>query len=249
MNYNNYLSISFDLNEYKIAIKIALLFLLSEPAFSQTLKINNSLDPQEGYMDEYYEYAPSSGLMVTGIMLNNSSQEFDPTHCYSFIPEGSKSLLCIAITSKDGRYKGGFQYDISNVQTGWFQLNFPTEHREELNKYKSDEIVIVSTLADACSSDNNFYYTPSVWSPENNEEVVIYINSIEMVFLIGSTDKGEIELRKPFLDLTGRMRPKSYNKRCIVNIDELREYKIELEYRSGKGPMAVKKYVPLPLKI
>ncbi|GAB2777468.1 hypothetical protein [Salinimicrobium soli] len=248
---NNYTTFS-ACNAFKarqFAIKLTVLLFCFQPAIAQSLRVNKSLNPKEGFIDEYYEYAPSSGLVVAGVMLNNSTEKLDPTHCYSFIPKVAKSLLCVAITSKDGRYKGAFQYDITNVQSGWFQLNFPTEHREELDKYRSDEIIIVSTIADACSSDNEFFYTPSVWRPDSNEEVVIYLNSSEMVFLIGSNEKGVIELRKPFVDVTGRMRPKSFNKKCLVTLKELKQYKMELEYRSGKGPRAEKKYVAFPFKI
>jgi hypothetical protein len=70
-----------------------------------------------------------------------------------------------------------------------------------------------------------------------------------MVSLIGSTDKGVIKLRKLFVDVTGRMQPKSYNKKCVVSLEELRRYKMELEYRTGKGAKAEKEYLAFPLKL
>lgn len=73
-------------------------------------------------------------------MLNNTTEELNPSHFYSYIPNQTKSILCIAISSKDERYKGAFQYNIANVRPGWFQLNFPTKYRKKLDKYRSNEI-------------------------------------------------------------------------------------------------------------
>ena len=128
----------------------------------------------------WYDKIPVSGEIRVGLMNEFNSESFNPKSFYVNIPEKINKNLCVDINSKDGRYHANLNYDLSNVQLGINEFEWPTSHYKELLKYNKQEITIICSIRNSCKEKPD-YYVVSSW--ENNfstDTVYVLVNSLKI---------------------------------------------------------------------
>jgi len=150
------------------------LFLSYLTCFSQEiLPISTDND-----WEVWYDKVPVSGEIRVGIMNSIGDANINPSFFYVMIPNHSNNILQCEISSRDGRYEASISYNIENLKPGNHKFSLPTQHKNELKKYTSKDITILTSIGET-SLENTAFYVSASWDPivKYPEIIYIYINS------------------------------------------------------------------------
>lgn len=224
------------------------LFIL---VLSITLSYDAQIKPNKSALDKdweiWQEKVPISGNVRVGFMLESTKK--DPEYFYASIPENVSipTNLCIEISSKDGRYSAKIDYPITESNLGkniWLYL--PTEHKNDLTKYKTDELIILGALTNDCKKPN-IYVVCSWDNPEanNTKSVHFYANSAtNSTLFIKKRDSSEVSyscevLNEPTV---------AYNRKCTIPRESIKDLaSIFLRNKTKRGPRKIIVDYRLPL--
>jgi hypothetical protein len=135
--------------------------------------------------ESYSETVKVSGSFFLGIQYSqNSALE----KLNILFPDDSKGLLCIDISSIDGRYKAGIKHTLTQAVSGLQQLDFPSQYQTEINNYKPNELAVNATIGKGCSENNSKSLIASWSSQLEDENVVLLIRSDarkDVVYILG----------------------------------------------------------------
>ncbi|MEP1385642.1 MAG: hypothetical protein ABJK64_17820 [Paraglaciecola sp.] len=93
------------------------------------------------------------------------------------LPDDSTGMLCISISSIDGKYKANLSHQLVKPVSGLTQLSFKSEYEDELKTYRSNQLAVLSTISKSCD-DTNRRNIISSWNPDiANKNVLLLIRS------------------------------------------------------------------------
>ena len=107
-------------------------------------------------------------------------------------PENTKGILCVKISSIDGRYKALIEHKLLLPVSGLTQLNFPSNYQEELKDYNSDELAVLASLGASCDEVDVELLVTSWNTHIDGKNVVLLIRSDarkDVVYVPESTEK------------------------------------------------------------
>lgn len=184
-------------------------------AFSQAIKPITKNKNWESWRDR----VPVGAEFNVGIMDLKSEAKINPSSFYVKIPFKHDKVICVEFNSKDGKYTGKLEYDISNLKLAdIYQFEIPTNYGEKLKQYKENEVAII-VKASSCSSNMADFFIASWHKINSTYKTFIYINSETPVILKlvkNNLKTGEIECKKMH-DVTAI----SYNCECEIPIEKL----------------------------
>ncbi len=184
-------------------------------AFSQAIKPITKNKNWETWRDR----VPVGAEFNVGIMDINSEARINPKNFYVKIPLKHDKVLCVEFNSKDGKYTGKLEYDISNLKLAdVYQFEIPTTYGEKLKQYKENEVAII-VKASSCSSNMADYFIASWHKINSTDKAYVYLNS-ESTVILNLVDKNfkqdKIECKK-IHDVNAI----SYNCECEIPFEKL----------------------------
>ncbi|MCP4581093.1 MAG: hypothetical protein GY839_05705 [candidate division Zixibacteria bacterium] len=105
---------------------------------------------------ENFSSAPLSSEGLLGVVAVGKKISPDPSQLTVWLPEHSSLKLWIDIESADGLYSARAEYDIGEIRSTKYVLEFPTQYGSQLKNYRSDELAVLATLHGAPKSDSEF---------------------------------------------------------------------------------------------
>ncbi len=155
-----------------LILPLFILFIFQIQAQNNVIKpINN------GDWEVWYEKIPVSGEIRTGIIAELENSASIQKSFFVQIPDSKVSHLCVEISSNDGRYAANLEFNISNLQAGVHEFNWPTEYYNDLQDFSSKDITIKSSIGNECGKDENFFVLSSWIKTDFKENIYIILNS------------------------------------------------------------------------
>ena len=230
-------------------MKCSLLIIL---LFSPLL-VFTQIPPQEIKNDKdwetWYKDIPVSGEIRVGLMASLDSEEKLHPSFFVQIPKNNESILCVTISSDDGRYTGNLTYDISDLDPGMHEFSWPTKFIKDLREFSTENISILSKLGSSCK-DKEVQYVLSSWAKlDSKENVWIFLNS-EQTAMIHIRNKISKELLKFKCNKLENQRNVAFNCSCKVPISEIcKDCETAVVQRIRRGPHVIFNRYPMPIKL
>lgn len=236
----------------KVALSIFFTFLYSH-LFSQppVMKIT----PDKRYMpqewENYIKSIPVSGEIRVGAMAFESSDRIRPMSFFVKIPKHIQPILCVEISSRDGRYQARLPFTITDFEPGVYELDLPTRYKDELKNYTIKDITILAKVAKTCDEDAECYVL-SAWNTPtfNNIEAYIYLNSDQYTELILtkplSTSIDHVIKCEKILETIAT----AYNCLCKVSYYDLNKFSnIQIRRIINRGSRRSYNYIKFPIRL
>ncbi|WP_220472567.1 hypothetical protein [Spirosoma foliorum] len=126
----------------------------------------------------FYTNIPVSGGVRVGIMAFENSDKIVPNSFFVRIPKHTQPLLCVEISSRDGRYQAKLPFTIVGSEPGIYELILPTQYQNELKNYSIKDITILAKITKACDEEPECYVLSAWNSPKfNQQQAYVYLNT------------------------------------------------------------------------
>lgn len=169
------------------------------------------LEPKSAENWEHYaERIPVSGGVRVGVMAD-ADGAFDPDTVTVFMPLSDLPLLCIEVSSQDGRYSAKREYDVAGLGDTLLRLRIPTKLKPQLSGYGPAQLVVLANLGDRCDGSTGTFVVASWQSDSLGSHVTVFLNSRVPTSIVGG-EGGQLEHEAPCRELTGVTT--AYNLRC-----------------------------------
>jgi hypothetical protein len=197
----------------------------------------------------WVEKRPISGDVRVGIMAGEGldAAVVSPDVFTVFLPASELPLLCVGVSSQDGRYNAKLEYDVKGVRPGRVKFRLPTKYKKEISQYKAGELAILSQLNERCGAKTRMYALSS-WSDQaSTDSVSIFVNSRAHTDVTGNVNGNE--RTQPCEDIRGKSSV-AYNLRCVIPgswVTHSSEFVLRI--RLIEDPSITYNYRDLPLKL
>jgi hypothetical protein len=94
------------------------------------------------------------------------------------LPTLQSNFLALTIDSSDGQYHAELTYAVPPNASGRYHLSFPTSHKEDLERYRPEQLGILACSGKQCGNTSALIL-PVAWSAEssNQGKVTLQVNS------------------------------------------------------------------------
>jgi hypothetical protein len=130
---------------------------------------------------------PVSGEIRTGLVFDIEGNHTINDFFYVNLPNEKFNYLFVEITSNDGRYNASLSFNIKNKPPGELKLKWSTEFYNDLKKFNSKELTILSWLGNEENAERE-HFVVSNWNSFNSEEFVYIILNSEQQATINVYD-------------------------------------------------------------
>ena len=209
--------------------------------------------------EEYRASVPVGGGFRVGLMTFTEQQTVNPRQFHVFLPRpnsAENSLLCVAISSKDGRYEAELAYRLDQVKYESSLIvqpvELPTAHTSKLRAYAPVDLAILAHISSSCDSPTgpSGDYVVASWNHDGikvpPDTISVLINSDVYASVVGGKEFA-IDFETPCQRLRGPN--KAYNRRCDIPVDRLAPgVTLDVRRRSSVGTDDYK-YYSLPLRL
>ena len=191
-------------------------FLFCSNLFAQ-IKPNKTVLEKSNW-EVWQDKIPVSGGVRVGLMFEDKVGNFNSSQFFVMVPKTEIKNLCIELSSKDGRYSAKLNYNLKDVEEGLQQFYLPTKYKNELSRYRSDEVVILASLNMICKQKPDSYLISGWNYPKKATSAIVYINSQIPTTLVVNTKRKEdnelqcTELESPTI---------AFNKKCVIPLSIL----------------------------
>lgn len=153
----------------------SLLFLLSFLSF--TVCGQTGTDIENSNWEVWETSIPVSADINVGIVESSVLDKIDPFHLYVYLPTIPEMDVCIEVRSKDGRYRAERVIKKESLKKGTNKINWPTKYGDNLDKFSSSDITILSRVTDSCDEDPE-YLVASSWSDSfSSDKITLYLRT------------------------------------------------------------------------
>ncbi|GAB2676651.1 hypothetical protein Q4574_12945 [Aliiglaciecola sp. 3_MG-2023] len=172
-----------------------------------------------------------SGTFLKGIQYESADDEkFLSVKLIS----GIQGLLCISITSKDGKYKASMSHEIDGKISGFTRIVYQSKFMDELQEYDSNSLAVLASVAGSCESTDKRYFI-STWTDsvaKSNVVMLIRSNARRDSVSVGDTGKS---FKCEKINSPSNV---SYDKKCVLENTDLTSI--------NKLVVKRKKYIKIP---
>ncbi|WP_394172301.1 hypothetical protein [Thalassotalea litorea] len=152
------------------ACLVGLLFLVALKLMAAEISID-----ENSFEESFSHTVQVSGNFYVGLQM---ASDDNIEQLVVLFPEGSTGMLCIAISSIDGRYKAKIEQEISSPISGWTQVLFDSAHQGELNKYIANELAVLARVGGSCTKSGARSILSSWYQRvSNDQEMVLLLRS------------------------------------------------------------------------
>jgi len=174
--------------------------------------------------ENYSENIQVTGDFLVGIQ-TGTDQERKSIHV--FLPDKPKGILCITLSSIDGKYKARIEKTINESLPNPVPIPYESKYKEIIDKYPNNEIAVLSTLGTSCDNDANAKQLISAWDATSRNLLLLIRSSARKdIAYITSQNLSAVKSKC-------RKFRKSYNvtydKYCLfenINIGDIKEIEI-----------------------
>lgn len=239
---------------------LSLLFLIalleSGTAWAQTATVLVPPDPQPPSWEEYRERVPVGGGFRVGLMALTDGRGLDPQRFTVFLPAldaQHDTMLCVEVSSKDGRYVGTLPYALTPSgasSSGPHRVALPTKHADRLRGYRPEELAILAHLSPSCDGPTG-HYVVAAWDERARPDTLsVLINSDVYASVVGGEGLA-IDFEVPCRRLASPA--KAYNRRCDIPAALITPAtRLDIRQRASiweEGGDEDYDYYPLPLRL
>lgn len=169
--------------------------------------------------ERYAENAQVSGNQLVGLMYVSPSEQFQIGAMRVAIPPTSPKQLCLAVTTRDGRYLAINPYKVGQNASGTMaQPEFETEYQDELASYQSSDVAIAAALADDCTSIGDRTYVVATLAGQSGQ-IIVKANTLGLKTKAVLTDEsGNKELVEATCTPPAAGPLITYDSECVLDV-------------------------------
>jgi hypothetical protein len=134
------------------------------------------LDLPDGW-EVWYDKVPVSGGFRVGLIDDYMDTPLDKPFFHVQIPEHEEKLLCVLVSSRDGRYKAELTYDISGLSEGRYAFEWPTLYFNKLKQFTAQDLTILCSVGNSCDQDAAYYAYASWNDSTQSDTLFLLVNS------------------------------------------------------------------------
>ena len=185
-----------------------LVYLVAAPVAAQ-----RPASPKPIKNDEHWlEKVPVAGGTRVGVVTLTSGAKVNPEKMTFMLPASPAKLLCIEVSSRDGRYSAKVEYPTQGLLPGNNTLSRSSLYKGPLGSYTADQLAILTQLGDDCTRPNGPFIVSSWHEPASVDTVVVLLNSRVPTSIVGGVGKTDHEAScAPLEGVTT-----AFNLRCLV---------------------------------
>ncbi|MCK7460206.1 hypothetical protein [Idiomarina aminovorans] len=174
--------------------------------------LSSQANQVNGFTESYSDTVKVSGQFLKGLQYADAQFETTP-HIY--FPRAYSGTICVFVSSADGRYKSQYQYSFAEPVEGLIAISFPTQYKEELSAFTSNELGLLATVQDDCKQTNGRYLVSAWGKPKSLNSISIFIrsNARRDIAVPRATQASPNPVKCQDLNSSYRV---SYDKECII---------------------------------
>jgi hypothetical protein len=131
------------------------------------------------FKESFASEVPISGATLVGVSYEEGAGNPGGT-LWVHVPAHVLPMLCVTVTTDDGRYSSRVEFDLTGVQHASVALDYPTVFRQQLGTYPASRVAVLGELRNSCTAAGSAMpiYLPLAWSPqEGSRSVRVLVNS------------------------------------------------------------------------
>ncbi|MBY5835193.1 hypothetical protein J3P71_28045 (plasmid) [Rhizobium leguminosarum] len=133
-----------------------------------------------GFTERYAGNTQVSGQFLSGLAYSTGSTQLkldDLRLSYSRRSDEAPKLVCVRVTTDDGRYWASNMYRANTTFSSPPKIPVPTKYGEQLNAYGPQNLLMLATFSRDCSDTAGKIYVPGLAGAKTaNSELVAYVN-------------------------------------------------------------------------
>ena len=232
-------------------LSITVLLALLNPVLAQAVGSPLSPQNQGSEWEEWHDPIPVSGEIRVGVMAGSDQTiSGEQKSFYIKVPQDfSNNVLCVSISSIDGRYTASMQYNATHLIPGAInELKWASRYVTDLAEIKDERIAILVGTGEECK-DRPKEFLVAAWDYKSFEEDEIYFyanSSVNPKLLITKDDKSIV--KNNFIEVT-HDKTVAYKVESKLGVSTLESVKtISLSQRVKKGPGFTYKTYPFDIR-
>ncbi len=166
-----------------------------------------------------------SGGVRAGLMYKGTLQMVDFDKLYVYFRQGDKfsndTTLCVNMVSQDGRYSSSWEHLLDKQVENTIVFSLRSEHKEQISKYASSELVVLASVAQGGCSSNDKKYVPTSWGFTEHSDYILFVNSGGTDTVIGIPGRRERVPCEKIIDGSAI----AYDTKCVVGKELLEQAK------------------------
>tara|TARA_B100001063_G_C16743024_1_gene545857 strand:+ start:1169 stop:1894 length:726 start_codon:yes stop_codon:yes gene_type:complete len=225
-------------------------FLISHFISAQTKKDWVQANESNTNWENWSANVPVAGDLRVGLMTGKNGILKNPDSFYLLVPATEIPLVCVQIKSVDGHYIGNpLVFDITQLQPGIREFQFPTLYKEELSKYRKNEVSILAELKFDCSKTSKNFLLASWDKNFKAGNILLFLNSRRPAKLILVENNKIIDQFKCGSILNTEKSVITFNKTCKIPINLItKSTKLMVRQSSGRPNSSPKDFeIPILL--
>lgn len=202
--------------DYLLPFTIVLLF-----AFNSYAQKNKTLLPidEPDKWEVWYDKIPVSGEIRVGLLYDFNELKIDNESFFVDLPESNHNILSVQLNSIDGRYTGQLDFNIQDLDAGFYEINWPSTYSKELKKYARNELSILCKLSTNSETETSNYAISS-WNKNNIDTVYVLLNVDKRVHIV-IKDKERNTTEKITCQDLDELVTVTYNCICKIPVDKI----------------------------
>ena len=155
---------------------LSVLSLAATTAAQNLPRLQPTIASLKAGWERFQGNVPLAGGKLVGVM-SVSGSRVDVGTLTVFLPSSRESMLCLELSSQDGRYSARLEYRLTGTRTGAVSLDVPTQYRRELARYEPRRLAILASLNSSCTEAPKAYLAAQWNEAPTASAVVVFLNS------------------------------------------------------------------------
>lgn len=165
---------------FKYILAFGVLTLLSANSSAQQNDGVLELANEPGFTERFSGNTQVSGQFLSGLVYATELSKLDLAEfrlSYSRSSDSTPELVCVRVTSDDGRYWASNLYRAKGSFNSAPVVPIPTSYDEQLKAYDASSLLVLATFSDNCNETTGKTYVPGLLGKKNNNSALIaYVN-------------------------------------------------------------------------
>ncbi len=151
------------------------LFACAAPSHARAQRSSGTLlDSVETFLDRVPVASP--GVRV-GVVASAKLGAVKPGFLVVDLIANGSPNLCVEVTSRDGRYRASYAYDIRDVPSGLQSVRTPTRFADALSMYMKEDLAVLASVGPSCSTKPTGYLVAAWDAPARDDSITVLLNS------------------------------------------------------------------------
>lgn len=135
------------------------------------------LAPGQKFEQIFFDNAPIAGSILTGARLGDAEGGLDPSSIRFGLGAGARGVLCVQITSADGKFSAINRYAVPATTAPAPRVETQIEEPQRVAQYLAEQTGVVATSDPDCFADRAKVYPARLAQRRSRDVLVLFVDA------------------------------------------------------------------------